>query len=528
MSLPQAAPRPRGVVLMTARFVIGHRGGRHVLIENGEVAFADGTVIFVGRGFGGPVARCVDYGLALIGPGFVDLDALADLDTTILAYDNQPGWQKGRVWPRDYIAAGPVEMYSREELRFQKRHAFASLIRNGITTALPIASLFYRAWGETVAEFTDAAQEAAALGLRVYLGPAYRTGNQVVDADGTIGTHYVEERGLAELADAIRFCERMENTAGGLVRTMLAPDRIETCTPALLRRTAAAGRVLGVPVRQHACQSMIEYELVLRQHGMSPPEWMASLGYLTERTLLPHGIYVSGSRHIDRPGRDLEIIRDFGASIVHCPLVSGRGGNAIDHFGRYRAMGLRIGLGTDTSPPDLVANMQLGMILARVMAGGPHAVRSEDYYNAATTGGADALHRPDLGRLEPGARADITVFDLDRSHTSQVIDPIQTMMLTGHGRDFSTVVIDGRFVMENRVIPGIDELADNARAQAQFEGMMAKYPQRTLGHPPAGAIFSSSYPVDWDGDRPRLWGGSAVGTDKASAPPSVGVPRATI
>ena len=53
------------------------------------------------------------------------------------------------------------------------------------TTALPIASLFYRAWGETVEEFTDAAEEAAALGLRVYLGPAYRTGNQVVDEDGT-------------------------------------------------------------------------------------------------------------------------------------------------------------------------------------------------------------------------------------------------------------------------------------------------------------------------------------------------------
>lgn len=505
-AMPQAAPHPKGAVLMTARFVVGHRDNGHVLIENGEVVFEDGAIVFVGRGYAGPVARRIDYGLALIGPGFVDLDALADLDTTILSYDNQPAWKKGRVWPRDYIDAGPVEMYSRDQLRFQKRHAFAGLIRNGITTALPIASLFYRAWGETVEEFTDAAHEAADLGLRVYLGPAYRTGNQVVDADGTIGTYYQEERGLAELAEAIRFCERMEGEAGGLVRTMLSPDRIETCTPELMRRTAAAGRALGVPVRQHSCQSKIEYELVLKQHGMSPPEWMASLGYLTERTLLPHGTYVSGSRHIDRPGRDLEIIRDSGATIVHCPLVSGRGGGAIDHFGRYRAMGLNIGLGTDTAPADLIANMQVGMILARVMAGSPLAVRSEDYYDAATLGGANALGRPDLGRLAPGARADITVFDLDRPHTGQVIDPIQTMLLTGHGRDFSTVVIDGRFVMENRAIPGSDEAADNARAQAQFEHVMAQYPRRTHAHPQAGAIFSSSYPVDWADAGPRLWG----------------------
>jgi cytosine/adenosine deaminase-related metal-dependent hydrolase len=491
----RAGARPAGRTLITARWVVGHSDGRHCLLPNGEVVFESGEIVFVGHRFPGDVARRIDYGEALIGPGFVDLDALSDLDTTILAFDNQPAWRKGRVWPRSYIDAGPYEMYSREELAFQKAHAFASLIRNGVTTALPIASLFYRAWGETPEEFADAAEAAARLGLRVYLGPGYRTGNQMVDADGTITPYYDEPRGLAELEAAIRFCERFEGEAEGLIRTMLAPDRIETCTPELLRRTAAAARALDVPVRQHCCQSKIEYELVLKQHGMSPPEWLESLGFFTGKTLLPHGTFVSGNRHIARPGRDLEIIRDHGATIVHCPLVSGRHGNVIDHFGRYREMGIRVGMGTDTSPPDMVLNMQAGIILARVAAGSVSAVRSEDYYDAATIHGADAIGRPDLGRLQPGAKADITVFDLDRPHSGQVIDPIQTMLLTGHGRDVSTVIIDGRFVMQDRVIPGVDERADNARAQAQFEGLMAQYPRRTLGHPPVGDIFSSSYPV---------------------------------
>ncbi len=481
--------------LLTARWVLGHENGRHVLLEHGEVVFEGNTIIFVGHGFPGEVAARHDFGAALVGPGFVDLDALSDLDTTILGYDNQPAAQKGRVWPRSYIESGPFEMYSEDELRFQKRHAFATLIRNGITTALPIASLFYRAWGETVGEFAAAAEEAAALGLRVYLGPAYRTGGQVVEADGTIGTVYDEARGLADLDAAIAFCRAHEDTAGGLVRTMLAPDRIETCTAALLRRTADAGRELGVPVRLHCCQSKIEYELVLAQHAMSPPEWLRSLGFLTPRTLLPHGTVVSGSRLVARPGNDLGIIADAGAVIVHCPLVSGRHGGAIDTFARYRAMGLRLGMGTDTSPPDMVMNMQAGMMLCRVLAGDATAVRSEDYYDAATLGGADALGRADLGRLAAGAKADITVFRLDRPHSGQAIDPIQTMMLTGHGRDFSDVVIDGRFVMRDGVIPGIDEAADNARAQAQFERVMALYPRRTLHHPPVTEIFSAAYPV---------------------------------
>ena len=161
-------------------------------------------------------------------------------------------------------------MYSPEELVFQKRYAFAQLLRHGVTTALPISSLFYRAWGETAEEFAAAADAAAELGLRVYLGPAYRSGGLVVEDDGGIAPLFDEARGLAGLDDAIRFCRDWEGRHGGLVRTMLAPDRIETCTPELLRRTADAARELQVPVRLHCCQSRLEYELVLELRGMSP------------------------------------------------------------------------------------------------------------------------------------------------------------------------------------------------------------------------------------------------------------------
>ena len=484
--------RPDGPVLLTARWVVGHEAGRHRLLRDGEIVFERDRIVFVGFDYPGPVARRIDYGHALIGPGFIDLDALSDLDTTILGFDNQPAWRKGRVWPADYV---PREMYTPEQLAWQKRYAFAHLLRNGITTALPIASLFYRAWGETRDEFAAAADAARTLGLRVYLGPAYRTGNQVVDAAGTIGTSYDEARGLRELEDAVRFCGDFEGQGGGLVRTMLAPDRIETCTPELLRRSAAAARDLDVPIRLHCCQSRIEYDLVLRQHGMSPPEWLASLGFLSERALLPHGTFVSGSSRVDRPGRDLEIIRDGGASLVHCPLVSARGGNVIESFRSYRALGLTIGLGTDTWPADMIENMRIGITLCRVVEAGPTAARAEDYYDAATLGGARALRRDDLGRLAPGAKADITVFDLTAPHLGQVIDPIQTMMLAGRGRHFSTVIIDGRFVMQDGVIAGTDPAADAARAQAQFDRLVGKYPQRTFGHPPVEEIFSSAYPV---------------------------------
>jgi cytosine/adenosine deaminase-related metal-dependent hydrolase len=80
--------------------------------------------------------------------------------------------------------------------------------------------------------------------------------------------------------------------------------------------------------------------MVVSRHGMSPPEWLDSLDFLSPRVLLPHVTWVAGSRGIDRPGRDLEIIAASGATVVHCPLVSARGGRALDSFARYRGAGI--------------------------------------------------------------------------------------------------------------------------------------------------------------------------------------------
>jgi len=472
----------QGRTLLSARWVIGHRDGRHVVHEHGVVVIEGCSVLYVGADFDGEVAQRIDYGEAVISPGFIDLDALSDLDTTILGFDNGPAWKKGRVWPESYIQRGPYEMYTPEELAFQKRHAFAQLIRNGITTALPIASLFYRAWGETVAEFEAAAAAADALGLRVYLGPAYRTGGQVTDEQGNIRAVYDEARGLHGLAEAADFAARIDGMASGRIRAMFAPDRIETCTDELLRRTSDIADEMGAPVRQHCSQSPIELRLVREQHGCAPIEWLHQIGALRPNWLLPHGTQATEA--------EFDLIAGAGATLVHCPLVSARHGGMLNSFPKACAKGINIGLGTDTHPADMILNMQIGMMTAR-LADGMDAIRSEDLFDAATLGGARALNRDDLGRLAVGAKADITVIDFRNS--LQTPDPVQTLMTSASGRDVRDVWIDGRRVMADGVIKGIDAPADAARAQAQFDGLVAKYPDRTAGHPSVSEIFTPSY-----------------------------------
>ena len=87
------------------------------------------------------------------------------------------------------------------------------MLLNGITTALPIVSLFYREWGETTSEFSAAATVAGELGLRVYLGPAYRSGGLVVEVDERIVPEFDEARGLRGLEEAIAFCHAYEDAA---------------------------------------------------------------------------------------------------------------------------------------------------------------------------------------------------------------------------------------------------------------------------------------------------------------------------
>jgi cytosine/adenosine deaminase-related metal-dependent hydrolase len=478
--------RPPGRWALAARFVIADLPEGRRLIENGEVVIDNDRVLWVGHRFEGEVSARYDMGEALIGPGFVDLDALSDLDTTVLAMDNQPGWKKGRVWAADY-APRAQEMYSQDELAFQKRYAFAQLLLNGITSALPIASLFYRAWGETVAEFEAAAVAAEELGLRVWLGPAYRSGGVILDEAGAMLPVFDEERGLAELAAAAAFAKNIHGTAGGLISGMFAPDRVETCTETLLRQTFAHAGDMDMPVRLHMAQGEMELQTVRRLHGVTAPKWLDGLGLLSSRLIAPHATVATDE--------DLARYAANDVSIVHCPLVSARHGSALKSFSRAKAMGVNIGMGTDTAPPDMVLNMAVGLMVNRIAGGKGDAASAAEFYDAATLAGANALKRSDIGRLSPGSKADIAVFDMADRMIAPRIDPVQTLVYGATGRVTRATIVDGRISMRDGEVAGIDLVAARAQAQAQFDGLVARYPERTFQHPPVEDIFPPSYPL---------------------------------
>src|SRR5690349_17072716 len=135
--------------LIRAKWIIASDGATHHILEDGEVVYTGNTITFTGHNYAGPVDEVIDAGNAVVGPGFVDLDALFDLDSTVLGVDNHPGWAKARVWASTYVERGPRDVYSEDEEDFQHEYALGHLLLNGITTALPIRSILYREWAET-------------------------------------------------------------------------------------------------------------------------------------------------------------------------------------------------------------------------------------------------------------------------------------------------------------------------------------------------------------------------------------------
>lgn len=476
------------------KYVIGYDGQDHVILENAEVVFENEEIIFVGHDYEGEADQFIDAGNAVVSPGFIDLNALGDIDHAVIHLEADENKQKNLLWSEEYFLKGSKEAMTPEEESFKSLYAYTQLILNGVTTAMPITSVFYKRWAETYEEMEAAAHHAGKLGLRMYLGPSYQSGMRVVDPDGEIKVSWNEEKGLEGLEHAVKFIKNYDGTYGGLIKGMLAPERIETQTQESLMKTIAYSQEFDCPVRLHAAQGKYEYEEIHQRHGKTPIRFLYDLGFLGKRTAIPHALWTSGySRATRGKGDDIKLLSETGTTVIHCPIVMGRMGAGLESFARYSKNGVNIAMGTDTFPPDFFQNMRAGSMVSRMMEGKVEGSTYADMFRAATLSGADYLGRKDLGRLAPGAKADIIVVDLDGFHLGAVDDPIRTMIMCGSGRDVKLSIINGRTVMESREIPGIDLKKLKLKGQSYFDKMRLGYLERDYMKLPKEQLFLPTF-----------------------------------
>ncbi|TDP93166.1 cytosine/adenosine deaminase-related metal-dependent hydrolase [Leucobacter luti] len=441
------------------------------------------------------VDEVIELGESLLMPGLIDLEGLVDIDHLLLDSWWSPDHEARLEWSEVY-ARQPREVLSAAERSTLRRYGLVQLLLHGVTTAMPIATELHGAWAETHDDLLDTAHTASELGLRVFLGPSYRSGVHITRADGSHGIHWDAAQGEAAFAGAARFLDTVEELADPLVTGVLVPCRVETVTDELLRRTAELSASRDVLVRVHATQGLeSERGILARERGTTPLGLLERTGLLNERLILAHGVYLDVHPEVHGEDRgDLATLAAAGASIVHCPVTNARYAFWLDRLSQYLDAGVNIALGSDSFPPDLIRAIDTGVQLSKAQHGDLGRGMLAEYVSAATLGGAAALRRPDLGRIEPGAQADLVAFSLADLRMGVIDDPIRTLTLAGTGRDAHFSMVAGRVVLRDSAIPGLDMAALRRAGQLVFERLRAAYPERDALAPVAGSSASELFP----------------------------------
>jgi 5-methylthioadenosine/S-adenosylhomocysteine deaminase len=135
--------------------------------------------------------------------------------------------------------------------------------------------------------------------------------------------------------------------------------------------------------------------------------------------------------------------------------------------------------------------MRVGALACKLIARNNEVGTSLDFFNAATLGGAKAFGREDIGRLAPGAKADIVIMDFDNLQIGPVYDPIRSLVHFASPDQIETVICDGVTLLEDGELLNYDEAAVVEGGKRSFRKVIDEFPQRHWSKGPV----QSEYPL---------------------------------
>jgi 5-methylthioadenosine/S-adenosylhomocysteine deaminase len=427
------------------------KGGTVVTMDAAETVL-DGDVLVHGRrieAVGGDLSGAaadltIDARGCAVLPGFVQThvhlcqtlfrgaaDDLALLD-----------WLKRRVWPLEAA-------HDAASLRASARLGVGELIRGGTTCALTM---------ETVNHTEEVLRVVEESGFRATVGKCMMDKGEEVPAG-------LREQSEDSIRESLALLEEWHGRADGRVRYCFAPRFAVSCTRGLLERVAELARERGVMIHTHASENVSECELVERETGMRNVLYLDSLGVSGPHVLLAHCV------HLDEA--ETALLASKGTHVAHCPSSNMKLGSGVAPVSEMLARGVSVSLGADGAPCnnrlDMFTEMRTAALLQKVSRGAD-ALPAARVLRMATLGGARALGLDEeVGSLEPGKRADITVLELGRLHTTPRPEVVSTVVYAADARDVRDVLIDGRPVLRDGELQTLDEREVVAEAARQFE-----------------------------------------------------------
>jgi 5-methylthioadenosine/S-adenosylhomocysteine deaminase len=244
----------------------------------------------------------------------------------------------------------------------------------------------------------------------------------------------------------------------------LGPHAVYTVSEKSLRWCAGFAAEHGLMIHIHLSETQKEVDDCIAKHGMRPPAYLDSLGFLGPNVTAAHCIWLEPD--------EMELLAARGVKALHCPTSNMKLASGKFRFTDAQKAGMQIAIGTDgcasNNALDMGAEIKAAALLEKHFTGDPTALPAGTAWHAGTRACAEFFGL-NSGIIEEGALADCMLVDLNNERLVPGYHLISDMVYSAGSSCIDTVICDGRILMQNRHVPGEEKIIAKGRAlRAKF------------------------------------------------------------
>ena len=421
-----------------------------------DLLLSGGVIKAIGRGLEAPGAEVVSARGCIVTPGLVNTHHHLYQSLTRAVPGGQDsllfGWLQALypIWAR----------FTPEDFHLSTQIGLSELALSGCTMSSDHLYLYPNG-----ARLEDTIEAAAEVGLRFH---PTRGAMSIGESDGGLPPDSLVEPEAAILEDCIRVVDAFHDPSpGAMVRVGLAPCSPFSVSRDLMREAALLARDKGVMLHTHLAENDEDVAYSLEKFGCRPGQYAEDLGWTGDDVWHAHCVKLDGT--------EIDLFARTGTGVAHCPCSNCRLGSGIAPIRQMVDRSVKVGLGVDGSASNdagsLLGEARQAMLLQRVQ-NGANAMSAREALRLATRGGAEVLGRgADCGRIMPGYRADIAVWDVSGIESAGSWDPA-ALVLAGPTK-VRDLFVEGRAVVRDGTMVTVEQSALARRARAAVRRLSA-------------------------------------------------------
>ena len=421
-------------------------------IINGDILIENDRIKEIGQGLNAASAdKIIDAANHTVIPGFVQTHI--HLCQTLFRGKGDDlelmDWLRKRIWPLEAA-------HDQESIYYSAMLGIGELVESGTTTIVDM---------ETVHHADFAFQAIAESGIRAVSGKVMMDKGSEVPAA-------LQEKTADSIQQSVDLLEKWDQFDDGRIQYAFSPRFVVSCTEELLKEVKVLSDKYKAFVHTHASENKTEIEIVQQETGMRNVVYLDHLGLANDRLILAHCIWLDEE--------EKRIIKEKGVHVSHCPGSNLKLASGIAETPHLLHNHASVSLGADGAPCnnnlDMFNEMRLAALIQKPIHG-PTAMDARTVFRMATIGGAKAVGlETEIGSIEVGKKADIAILNLQNFHTypSYDVDPVSRIVYSATRADVVTTIINGRIIMENKIMRTIDKQIILKEADTSIRRLLKK------------------------------------------------------